>query len=370
MNIFTTEHLQKVQMHFIIGSGRSGTTLLTQIFNAHTQVLSTLETKAFVNYLSYAHSQAGLAEQADKLANEIIKFDDLYRKFTQNRLKPWVFDGSVLAAYLKNTRPNYDYASFLKAFFLCFKLRNDNSNDNNSSVSFIIDKEPKNTEYAEDIMKFFPESRFIIIQRDYRAFLNSHKQSPTKRYIPEWQLLNWKSKQEVIYRLLKLYPDKMMLVNYEKLTEQPEVVIPDMCRFLQIPYEAAMIAHHKQDTLTSININSSAVNDRDKTKWGSIKKPINNSRVHKWRNELTRSEIIVAENICGKIGKLFGYMPEANASTFETMQVLIKRLPYYIIGKGVFLFFKKIYDKFPLNWRRSIKERYLLYRLKKRQRSN
>lgn len=57
------EQLDNTSVHFVIGAGRSGTTILTMILNAHPEVSCTPEVKQVMTfYKDYAH-QNPVSEQ-------------------------------------------------------------------------------------------------------------------------------------------------------------------------------------------------------------------------------------------------------------------------------------------------------------------
>ncbi len=81
MPYYSPEHLQSLSVNFIIGSGRSGTTLMTTVFNANPTVLAAPEVRlCMAFYQKYAHQNPVSATFAQDLAKYTNLFVDNKKK--------------------------------------------------------------------------------------------------------------------------------------------------------------------------------------------------------------------------------------------------------------------------------------------------
>lgn len=336
MTVFEEKQLQTITIHFIVGAWRSGTTLLTQIFNANSEVLAVPETIAFLRYRIYKKKC-----HIESMAQDIENYHKWRHSFNKKNM-PWQYNGKPLVAYLRNFKPSYSYANFLKAFYLCFQIRS--RTDNNCHIKTIIDKEPKNSFYIKEIHSVFLGAKFILLIRDYRAVLNSHKKSPDSLYHPVKHALRWRSIYQNIEQFAAQYPDKIVRVQYEKLVAGPEPIIQELCNQLSIGYTPQMLKYHEQEALAEVNT-SGEMSIRDRTKWEALKKPVNTSRLDKWHTELSADEIIIADLICGKLGAKYGYMPLQKFSHLQKIKTLLKYTPAILLFLPIYFFPRVILKK-------------------------
>lgn len=86
MPYYSSEHLQSLSVNFIIGSGRSGTTLMTTVFNANPTVLAAPEVRlCMAFYQKYAHQNPVSATFAQDLAKYTNLFINNKKKDENSR---------------------------------------------------------------------------------------------------------------------------------------------------------------------------------------------------------------------------------------------------------------------------------------------
>jgi protein-tyrosine sulfotransferase len=121
----------------------------------------------------------------------------------------------------------------------------------NKNASVLCAKDPTVTQYSEYLSELFPNSKFILMIRDARAtvysvlsrFINS---SGYKFRDYRNSFKNWNNITETMHsQCIKIGTDRCLIVFYEKLVLQPKVVIEKILKFLQVPWNEAVMNHEK-----------------------------------------------------------------------------------------------------------------------------
>ena len=109
-------------------------------------------------------------------------------------------------------------------------------------------------------MKLYPNAKFIVAMRDYRAIVLSHKESIAtalvlanrkKKDKLSSSIINaykWNMYNREVLRLQKLYPDKLLVVSYENMVQQTETTVRQACQFWGIPFLPSMLSPHQRLT--------------------------------------------------------------------------------------------------------------------------
>jgi hypothetical protein len=223
--------LADCNLHFILGIGRSGTSLLSSILGANPSVLSTPENDFFVlrisdlgelNRWSYAHKRSF--------------FNSLWY-IKLNDFSFWRIDKQKLEKDLMSLPEVITYNDICEKVYLSYIGANLKDN-----IHTIIDKNPHNGRYVEKIMTVSPNSKFVVIVRDYVETLKSRKKNAFEP-INTWAFLafSWRRYYQQILKLKRSYPDKIYIIKYEQLIENQKEEIEKICCFLNISYMPEML---------------------------------------------------------------------------------------------------------------------------------
>ncbi len=341
MPYYNREQLEQTNLHFIIGSNRSGTTLLTTILNAHPQVFATPEMRfVMALYNPYFYKN----KLSPRIATDIRQYVTLLfnSENTNEQINAWrkliSFDEQVLLNFDLASLDDFDYASISKLFLLNLKI----TNKDTSHVKTIVDKNPNYIFYVKQLIELYPAAKFIVAMRDYRAVLLSTKQSGHKKGELLKNMFRWKWENQEIWKLHQQFPNKLLLIPYEQLSTSPKVVINNVCNFIGIEFDENMLQHNKkiQDT-AEVKTN----NERTKKIVSELAKPINASRVDAWKTQLSEQEIAITDLICGNIGSKFGYAPISKKNFYKktlfylqnSFQIIKQQLNFSIFIKYYFL---------------------------------
>ena len=123
--------------------------------------------------------------------------------------------------------------------------------EHNKNAPFLCAKDPTLAQSSEYLAELFPNSKFILMIRDARAtvysvisrFINS---SGYKFRDFRNSFLNWNNITEIMYdQCLKIGSDRCLIVFYEKLVLQPKIEIVKILKFLNVPWNEAVLNHEK-----------------------------------------------------------------------------------------------------------------------------
>jgi hypothetical protein len=267
------------QLVFIVGVGRSGTTLLQSMLNAHPDVCFPPETHFFRLYIQNGkykkltrHTSAiGLAEyfKSDNYLKRLeIDFDYLFKRF---RI--------------------YDRIPSGEQFYQM--LLSEYANMRNKKV--VGDKDPKNIEFVSDLHHFFPNASIIHIIRDPRDVILSRMKA------------DWSKGRNILHHIFvykfqiqigrqvgnQLFKERYFEVIYEQLLDDPAEILRKISNFLRIPYSANMLdfsssAREIVDD-SELQWKKEAIGPLLKNNWG------------KWRNDLSKRQTLLIERSCQEV---------------------------------------------------------------------
>jgi hypothetical protein len=260
---------------FVVGSDRSGTTMLMMMLDAHPELGVSRESWFLIELMDALPLHGTLNRQQVDKAFEIIH--------QHPRWQRWNIPNEVLASRLdKLTDP--DLADLIEAVFQLDLGR--------SQKTRWGDKTPAYVREIERIHSMFPQAKFIHIIRDARDVCISLKNvgwhGPTLRHMASY----WR--QEVISGIeagRALKTNVYLEVPYEKLVMNTEVTLKQICSFLGEPFDASMLAWYD---LTAEKTAERPM--KFQTKLGRAPRP---SDIGRWKNEMSSYEVAVVESYAG-----------------------------------------------------------------------
>ncbi len=104
-----------------------------------------------------------------------------------------------------------------------------------------VDHTPDNFKYHPMLKSLFPEARFIHIVRDGRAVSMSIKKlnwGPNNAYMAS---RHWADRLMQALTVEVAEPETCLRVYYEELVADPDRILPEICDFIDVPFERDMI---------------------------------------------------------------------------------------------------------------------------------
>lgn len=258
---------------FILGTQRSGTTLLTRILSAHPEMY---------------------------MQNEL----ELPNIFTENVSKEEVVQN------IKNEIHNTHGLSI-----------DDMLNEKKIKIWGL--KDPQLTEHIDVLKDFLPHSKFIIIVRDGRGVANSYIENKwglgTNAYTGA---ARWKKEVNQQLAFMDNAPNNFLFIRFEDMVKDLKASMQNMCAFLDIEFDEAMLSYNNEKSYYDVkpeNINT-------------FKKP-DIKLAEKWAHKLSKHQIDVIENQAGTLLSQLNYSLIGKKIKIGFLERLFYKLHQAFIGE-------------------------------------
>jgi hypothetical protein len=281
---------------FIVGVGRSGTTLLRMMLDAHSQLAIPPETH-FIPEVADA-CRAGGENSRDAFIRVLLSS----RRWTDFQLDPDEFRRRI------NALAPFDIGAALRAFYQLYAER--------FGKSRWGDKTPTYLTQMQLIGELLPEASFIHLIRDGRDVALSVKDlwfGP--RSITD-AAETWVGRiRSARKQAAKL--SSYMEVRYEDLVRDAEPVLKRICQFVDLPWEPQLLQYHQgaEERLAEM---SRDIHGREGDLWATAeqrlsihaltKKPPETSRIGRWKNEMSAGDRKKFEKIARPLLAELGYL--------------------------------------------------------------
>lgn len=322
---------------FIIGAGRSGTTLLSNLLQNHPEIISLPEaTFIFGLYPHFGNKNIKTCAE-DFISSLWIRRD--YNKST------WQIDEEKLRNLInKHAGP----LSFSDACMYCF-LSSERAVDKNK-YRVVINKHPEYSWYIPLLMKLFPGCKFIILIRDYRDRYLSVKENFDFSFFSHIiDGVSWKLNYQIIEKEMILNSNQFHIVKYEDLIMKKDEQFYNILNFLNLNPNIDMSIFNKyrgEFKIADTEHGISVATNFNKVHKNSSRETIPDN-FNKWQGKLRPIEVKILELFCGKYGLKFGYKITTNISLLEKMLIYFRLLPLLMINRLIFIVMKSSY-RWPL----------------------
>ncbi|HWB95048.1 MAG TPA: sulfotransferase [Bryobacteraceae bacterium] len=271
-------------MFVILGSPRSGTTLLATTLDQSPHITVPHETD-FIVPAAFLYSRI----REERLGKQLILATILnseMRYSVQESLSP----GEIEAAI---ERAPYELPAILSSIYDAVAQK--------TGASIAGDRSPNDVFHYlifEKTGLFSSSIKFIHIVRDIRDVMLSLSQMPWKpERVERYYARMWNDFTLSTHRLLEDAPQRYRLVRYEDLVCRPETVVRALTDFLDVPYHAAMLDHTRR-----------GIRYRQASYHTNLSNPINATRMNAWRTELPAAIRELCETQAAEALKCFGYI--------------------------------------------------------------
>ena len=286
---------------FVVGLGRSGTTLLRLMLDAHPQLTIPPETH-FVSPLIQA--SGNLRFNADRAARLIV--EGRHRRWPDFGLDP-----DELLARLRAI-PEFNTPDALRVFYRLYAEKQGKPRWG--------DKTPDYVRKMRKIQLTLPEARFIHLIRDGRDAGLSHNARIVSRGVREplpaadlahrWVVRIQKARETAAH--LTGYLE----LRYEDLVTDPEPALRRACELIELDYEPAMLDYHRhaEERLQEMAGELPAVAGRPARPAGErvaahamATKPPSRERIARWKQEMSTADQAEFEATAGDLLAELGY---------------------------------------------------------------
>lgn len=266
---------------FIVGCGRSGTTLLRMILDSHSQ-LAIPDESNFVPTIAKGY----LGRQGDQFDHDAF----IGSLFQHRSIRRWhISEDDVRAAF--EADPPADVASAIRAAFAAYARKNGKTRYGDKTPRYVLD-----LAFLADL---FPEARFIHVIRDGRDVALSFSEVDFgPRTIAEAASF-WRARIEAGRTVGRaLGPDRYREIRYEDLLDDVRGSAVSLCEFVDLSFEDQMLRYFERPEVEK----ASTVF----WKYSRVALPPT-KRLRDWRSEMPSSDLEMFEAIAGDVLESLGY---------------------------------------------------------------
>ena len=277
---------------FIVGCGRSGTTLLRSMLDNHPQVGVPLESLFIIDYLISQRSPSVLR----KLLPREYELAEWGLTCTPDDLS----DCATAAEMIDRLHRLY--------------LRT-------HGKSRWGQKTPRFVRYGELLLSTFPEARFVHMIRDPRAVARSLVRSEVHRSTVLHAAQRWVTDVSAGLDLERNHPDKVLRLRYESMVSEPEVELRRVCDFLDLEFVERMLRFHERAP--------DAYGSYSQHIHSGLGRPVSTDATETWREQLGAADIAMVESLCAPLMDELGYVREASDDSAGrvALKSRLQRLP-------------------------------------------
>jgi hypothetical protein len=329
---------------FIIGMGRSGTTLLTNMFNSNPEVVSTPENE-FIVFSKQSFQDKDFSNEA--ILNSFMYMLSFDYSVVHSIWKP----SSELASDIRQLKEK-NFANVCKLVYLNYPFAGKEKKD----IKLIVDKNPVYSLHLETLSKIYPEAKYIVLTRDHRDNVLSRKKYGDKKKSVFEFAVSWNYYYERIFSDLKKYGLKHHLVRYEDLVADPAGTLRSLCSYLGIDYSENMLEFQDLSKKIKAHVKESSsaeLFDKINKMHSNLDNNVNPQRIKAYEKELTTEEIRMINYVCSHFAHRFGYLDKTDAENLNIpFSWKFNKLKYNLIVKAYYAM-RSLYYKAPVNMRLS-----------------
>jgi hypothetical protein len=269
---FAGHPLQKAEGHspfFIIGSSRSGTTLLRRMLLAHPDLFIPPETNVLEKAISLFRQCRSMSWQPlVYLVLSRFEYHPEFERFGVS-LRP-------LAQRLVEVLPERrSLALILDSLYRYL------AEESGHGCRFWGDKTPRNTLYLDKILRVFPRARFVHLLRDGCDVVSSLLRAKLCQSLEDAATI-WLVMTRAADRFCAKHAGSCVKILYEGYVREPAAAIGKVCGFLGVEF--------REDMLGSEDLASDMGDVPAHAYHARVAEPVTRSSIGKGRRELTDAQ--------------------------------------------------------------------------------
>ena len=302
----STENQDKLKYCFVVHPPRCGSTLLGLILDHHTDVSITPEMNILDQMVSLFSPDELIQGDRLQTLRDLVKND--------SKLMSWKMD---MTPYL-NTVDEYMQVTMKEFITDLLTYYRDSTA---SSAHILGFKKGSLLEHYKWLKQVIPELKFIYIYRDSRpASLSMVKTLGFTRL--SRAAFVWRRRMYFYEMIRSEYPQDILGIKYEDLVTDPELICQEICRFLEIDFDPAMLQYYET------NQDMKQVPKGQEKKHEKTRQQVTNAYVDTWKAELTSEQVSLIQNITSSYLEQYDYsLMDVHVSPFQHLrqQISIQR---------------------------------------------
>ena len=303
-------------MPMIVGSPRSGTTLLRLMLDAHPELSIPPETHFIRNFLNI-DGQSSIVRQK---FYEVIIHSSRWSHFNLSKL--------LFKEELEKIEP-FTITDGLRCFYQLYAARF-NKKRWGDKTPFTYNS------CLYEIQKILPEARFIHLIRDgrdvalsmkdlwWRPHFSGNIEERANRWLESIQAVRQQAQS------VKYYKE----VYYEELVSEPRQTLKKICIFVDIAYSESMMDYYRTAATRLDEFNDfykedgSSLVEKEQliSAFKYTSKPPEISRIGRWKQEMSEDDLVKYEAIAGSTLRDLGYETQSTAKGDPEIKSPVTRL--------------------------------------------
>lgn len=278
---------------FLVCSERSGSNLISSIMKCHSKVISPPPYHLFRDVGLNLHNIINPSHVGNDWEKLLAPFANRLREFGSDST------ADAFIAWYK-ARPSltfYDIASYVYTTL-----------ESSKETTTVFIKENNLHQTLFIILHYFPNAKFVFQVRDPRDYLVSALERKSSwlgnKFGSNLHAMEvWRDNQMAgLHAMAHLGPERVFLQRYEDLITHPASVIPALCKFLGLDFEKDMLEFHQSEEVTRL---AKPGGPRE-----NLAKPLISDNFGKFREKLSKDQILMVEAYLGDLMTRFGYSRE------------------------------------------------------------
>jgi hypothetical protein len=217
---------------FVIGTARSGTTWLGNLLAAHPAITAVTAVQ------HHGVHESHLLDHTRYALPGIMSCEAFVAEYSREDY--FKLAGLTIDDFCSVAPKSGDACDFFKAMMEEFARR--------VGARYWLEKTPKHAIYYAEILARFPNARFVVIERDFRAVLRSQLGKYARPGAPRWlqvleKVFRYVSDMKAIAKLQRAARDKVMTISYEDLVQDTDRQIRRITDFLGLEPERLRSAY-------------------------------------------------------------------------------------------------------------------------------
>lgn len=290
---------------FIVGCGRSGTSLVRAMLNHHPQIAIPLESFFIVDYFK---------------APQNISLNTLKKLIIHEpEIKEW---GLKLALHdIVRCNSKKELVDIINTLYMT-----------KNKKKIWGQKTPRFIRYWKLFKKIYPKSKFIHLIRDPRATVNSLINSNAHFSNCLYASQRWNMDVKYGLDLKEKHPKDVLEIRYSNLIKNPKKELVKICKFLGINYSRQMMKYD--------STGSKEYSPYYRKIHRHLNKKPETKLIDRWKKELSKREIELVESINQKLMKKLNFelihnRPKKNKNLIIKMKIqrmygLVKQIINYL----------------------------------------
>ncbi|MGI8520702.1 MAG: sulfotransferase family protein [Actinomycetota bacterium] len=262
-------------MFFVVGSARSGTTLLRLMLNAHSEIAVPPESRFIVEL--YRPGETSVEELLSRLARH-------------PRYEAWELPIDAVRAQIGG-RATAPYNELIEAVYRAYATARNKTLWGDKTPRYVLD--------INLLAGLFGGARFIHVVRDGRNVALSYADMPFGPKTVARAADRWQTRVRAgIDACRTLPPARYTELFYERLVAEPEQELEKLCSFIGVSFQPTMLEY---GTLSSNEVQSRA----ERYNPHVTRKPT--AGVRSWEQQMPPFQVAVFEAVAGELLQEMGY---------------------------------------------------------------